>query len=136
MKAVVTGFILALSLGNTYAACSGNTRMNATQLGIFVGKTVCATLGSDKWQEEHRGSGITGQLWDFKLGAGHAVDPTEQVGTWTIVGTGNNAVMRHSYTGGNSYDYAVYNNGNSTYDFCGTTTVPNATLGTIGSSCP
>lgn len=135
-KLVIAGLFLTFGLGNAYAACSGNTRMNATQLGAIVGKTVCASLGGDRWQEEHRGSGTTGQLWDYKLGPSHAVDPTTWVGTWTIVGTGNSAIIRHSYTGGSSYDYVVYNNGNGTYDFCGTVNVTNATLGTIGSACP
>jgi hypothetical protein len=137
MKALMIASIaLVFGIGNAYAACTGNTRLNAQQLGTtFVGKTVCATLGNDKWQEEHRGSGTTGELWDYKRGPGHAVDPTARVGTWTIVGTGNSAVMQHSYTGGGSYQYQVFNNGNGTYDFCGPTVVPNARVGTIGAAC-
>lgn len=134
----IIGLALIFSLGNAYGACgSPSIRLTDTQLSTtIVGRTVCAALGGDKWQEEHRGAGTSGQLWDYKLGDGHPVDPREQVGAWTIIGSGNNAQMRHSYTGGSSYDYAVYDNGNSTYDFCGATTVPNATLGTIGSPCP
>lgn len=68
----------------------------------FSGNTLCAQRGGDKWQEQHRSGG---QLWDYKLGS-NPMDPTKQVGTWSIVGTGSNATLRHTY-GGTSYDWAV-----------------------------
>lgn len=138
---VITGLALTLGLGNAYAVCTG-TQLTATQIQTeIVGKTVCATLGGDKWQEEHRGSAPSGELWDFKRGpaAPNNPDPTERVGTWTIIpGTAatGGAKLQHSYTGGSSYNYVVRRAGTGLYDFCGTTNVPNATLGTIGSPCP
>lgn len=86
------------------APCAAGQRLNQTALSsTFPGNTLCAQRGGDKWQEQHR----TGaQLWDYKLGPTSTVDPTKQVGTWSIQGTGSNAVLRHTY-GATSYDWAV-----------------------------
>jgi len=131
MKALVVSALLVCSTlsGNAFAACSGNS-LNQTQLrDLLSGKTVCATLGNDKWQEEHR---VGGDLWDYKLGPSSTMDPSEKVGTWSVTGSGSNAQVVHTYTSAGAYSYKVYDNGNGTYDFCGSSTVSNATVRAAG----
>ena len=103
--------------GQAAAACTGNA-MNQTQLSsTFSNNTVCAQRGSDRWQEYHQGTG-SGNLIDWKMGPTHAVDPTKQVGTWSITGNGNGARLAYNYGSGGSYSYQVFDNGNGTYSFC------------------
>jgi hypothetical protein len=87
-------------------------------VGAFlVGKTACAT----DTQEEHRGSATGGQLWDYKMGPGHATDPTAQEGTWSASAD----VVTYNYSGGSNYSYNVYDLENGNYEFCtnGTSTL-------------
>jgi hypothetical protein len=90
--------------GTAWAQCAPGTRLNQTQLSsTFSGNTLCAQRGSDRWQEQHR---TGGELWDYKLGADHQMDPTKKVGTWEISGTGANAVLVHTY-GATSFSWEV-----------------------------
>ena len=97
------------------APCPAGARLNEGQLAtLLTGRTVCATLGNDRWQEWH---GAGGALWDYKRGPNHPVDPSEQVGNWAISGNGNNAVVNYTY-GSSRYSYAVCSTGTAdTYDF-------------------
>lgn len=121
MKTFVLASTMALALvsGEAMAVCSGNGRLNATQLGsVLTNNTVCVpavTVTNMTWQELHSSGG---SLVDYKRGPGHAVDPSETVGTWSVIGTGNSATIRHNYGTGGSYDYAVFDNGNGTHSFC------------------
>ncbi len=128
---IIFSISFSLVSGGAFAQCgTASNRLNQTELStILSGKTVCASLGSDKWQEYHAPGG---NLIDWKKGPSDPVDPTKQVGTWSITGSGNNAVVNHSY-GGTTYSFAVYANkqGNSfiaPFDFCGPTNVTNATI--------
>ena len=98
-------FVLAFGVAGPVSAqsCPSGTRLNQTQLtNTFPGNTLCAQRGADKWQEQHRAGG---ELWDYKLGSS-TMDPTQQVGTWEITGTGVNAVLTHTY-GTTPYGWAV-----------------------------
>ena len=117
--------------GHADAACTGNA-MNHTQLNnVFVGNTVCAVRGTDRWQEFHRSDGA---LFDYKLGLTHPVDPTKQVGSWSITGTGNNARMEYNYGSGGTYSYQVFDAGGA-YSFCNGNEVHDATVRAGQVSC-
>lgn len=110
--------------------CSSNTRItNAALTALIQGKTVCATLGAEKWQEYHSGSsGGANNLIDYKKGPGHAVDPTGPVGSWSTSGTGVNSRVNYNYGPGQVYSYEVHGastfvNG-ATYTFCGDSAAP------------
>ena len=59
---------------------SGSSRVADVQL-LVGGNTLCASRGSDLWQEFHSGAGAI--LIDYKKGPSDPVDRTERVGTWT-----------------------------------------------------
>jgi len=105
-RLMVTSIVLLAGIsGEAMAACTANTRVTGNALTTLIaGNTVCATRGAEKWQEQHRAGGA---LWDYKKGAADTVDPTKQVGTWSI---GSNNVT-YSYTGGPSYTYSVHGSG-------------------------
>ncbi len=96
----------------------------ATLNALLTGNTVCspptATQPNFLWQELHQAGGA---LVDYKRGPGHAVDPTQTVGSWVATGFGVNgirATVTHTYLGaGGTYNYSVFNNGNGTHSFCG-----------------
>ena len=136
-----------VGLAGAQCACScGPLINNPTTLANILrgtgGNTVCVSNGSGgwTWQEQHRGIGTvtTGQLWDFKLGT-NPMDPTEQVGTWTVSGTGGNTVVTHSYLGGSSFTYSVCQSGVN-FGFClvpSTVATISATVKTgIATGCP
>lgn len=122
-----------LGMSSAGAACSGD-RLNQTQLATaFSGNTVCAVRGGDRWQEFHQPGGT---LIDWKLGPSHPVDPTDPVGTWSIVGTGINATLVHNYGAGGTYTFAVYNNGGGSYSFCSGGTEQLVTVRAGQGACP
>ncbi len=131
---VFLGFSGAVSAQS--CSCTGNDQVKGADVTTALqGNTVCVPKGAGwEWQEQHR---TGGQLWDYKLGAGHPVDPTEQVGTWAVSGGGANTIVTHAY-GSQSFAYTVCRVGTSTsYGFCpssGTTIMATIKAGTAG--CP
>ncbi|WP_434130148.1 hypothetical protein [Methylocaldum sp. GT1BB] len=134
---VIRGVIVFVSIaGEAMAACTG-PNLNQIQLSTALsGMTVCATRGAERWQEQHQGTG-SGTLVDYKNGPSDPVDPSETVGTWSISGTGANAVVRYDYGSGGTYDYRVYGNGGNSYSFCNASSGEEI-VGTVVSSpsCP
>jgi hypothetical protein len=131
---VMAGLLFA-ALGVTsmaHAACScatGGTRLDENGINTkLAGKVVCALFGSgpstERWQELHNGDGIAGGTIS-ELGN---VAGGETVGSWKIVGTGENAVITYSYIGGTSYSYEVCEEGTNVH-FCGIRAITNATVG-------
>ncbi len=124
----LAGFALP---GQVFAACSGKM-LNQTELSkTFAGNTVCGSRGADRWQEYHRDGGA---LIDYKKGPNDRVDPSKQVGSWAIDGTGNGARMVHDYGNGAVYRYAVYGQ-DDIYSFCGGNEVNNVTVRRGQQSC-
>jgi hypothetical protein len=86
---------------------TGGTPANPTAVGgnftsFITGATICAARGSDRWQEFHASGGA---LIDFKRGAGHPVDPTRQVGTWTA--NDADSTVTHTYGPQSSFTWAL-----------------------------
>lgn len=111
---------LAGGIGNAVAACGGSYMNGNAVSGLLSGKTVCSPAGcsgaSCQWQEQHKSGGV---LADYKKGAGDPIDPTKDVGTWSVATTGpSNGRVTYTYTAGGSYTYDVKDNGAS-YSFCG-----------------
>jgi hypothetical protein len=126
LLAASVGVALTTIAGQALAVCTGNTRVAsvAALTTLLQNRTVCVpavTVPTMTWQEFHSGtSGVNNNLIDFKRGPGHAVDPSEPVGTWTISGNsgGQQAVVNHNYGAGGSFTYQVFDNGNTTFSFC------------------
>ena len=125
---LVAPFLLALS-GFSSAqgqpcSCGSGTMVNsaaniATLLG---GKTVCASLGTDKWQEYHAGTTpAVGTLTDYKKGPNDPVDPSKVVGSWSATGSGTSSRVVYNYGAGGTYQYQVCQNGSS-LNLCGAST--------------
>ena len=133
-KSLLTALVLLVGTPSlAIAACTGSTRVTGTALNTLIeGNTVCATRGSEVWQEQHRAGG---QLWDYKMGPGHPVDPTKQVGTWSI----SRSAVTYCYTGGLCYSYSVHGPAGGPYSFCflnGTEVVRGAKFKPGLTSCP
>jgi len=122
MKPVIVASFVVLGACATQAmaVCEANTRVTGAafstliQTGTLVcGRPAAAYTGdaSDRWQEEHRAGG---QLWDYKLGPGPSIDPSKQVGTWSVAAN----TVTHAYTGGPSFTWTVHALGGTTYSFC------------------
>ena len=139
MSFVVCSLAAGLSGEAAAQPCIQGQSLNGLSV-LLQGKTVCAALAADRWQEYHA-TGLA--LIDYKRGPGHPVDPTEQVGTWSIITTGPASnpreEVRHSYTGGTSYQYRVCQIG-ATYTFQqvspGSTTITGATILSGSVACP
>ncbi len=135
MKRTLLPFIALAGLSAQAGAdCLPNTRVTGAALTNLVsGNTVCATSGTKTWQEQHRAGG---QLWDYKKGPNDPVDPSKQVGTWSIAG--NN--VTYSYTGGPSYTYSIHGPSGGPYSFCtgpnGTEVISGAYFKPGNASCP
>jgi hypothetical protein len=110
IRSIAVAAIAALGFSGTVlsqtCSCNGAALLSTDEINASLsGKKVCVgSAGNWEAQEEHQASG---QLWDYKRGDGHPVDPRQQVGTWSTSGTGGNARITHSYTGGPSYSWNV-----------------------------
>lgn len=165
MKLPITIFASAILLAGitegAMAACDDpqimNTTANPTRLfnllngGTPNGNTVCVSASGGGWenQEEHTNltntvPGVSGlQLLDYKKGSGDPVDPTTQVGTWSVSGMDEATQVTYYYThGGNSgpFEFTVHSPDVGTITnltFCGVNVTDqiNATLKTGGGGC-
>lgn len=137
----MTVWVGALALGMAQMAsaqgtcpCGGGGDLVTKPGVLFSGKTVCAVAssGSDRWQEYHAPSG---DLIDYKLGAGHPVDPTTRVGSWSSSAT----TLTHIYGPSASYVWSVCKDTTSgPYRFCNgsSAVVTNSTLIAGQQACP
>ena len=135
-RLMVTSIVLLAGIsGEAMAACAAPAvKIIGRDLSTLVSRnTVCASQGADKWQEQHRSGNA---LWDYKKGPTDPLDPSKQVGTWSVNTT--TSTVTYAYTGGATYTYSVYNDG-GTYSFCttgGTLVVSGATFLPGNASCP
>jgi hypothetical protein len=128
MKPIIFSMTLILASAmaeEALATCGVNQITNVDLSTLVSNKTICEVAGNatnpgpDKsWgvQEEHRAGG---ELWDYKRGPLSTIDPPTKIGTWSTTNGGPNAKVSYTYIGGGgSGSYKVYNNLDSTYDFC------------------
>lgn len=87
--------------------CTGSTQTRITGAAVTAAlsnKTVCVRNAANtdwEWQEEHFASS---ELWDYKKGPNHAIDPREPVGNWAV----NGNTVTHTYNGGGgSFSYSI-----------------------------
>lgn len=118
-------------------SCAGGTQVTNTVstnvLGTLLsGKTVCASLGNERWQEFHAAGGA---LVDIKLGPTSKTDASEQVGTWLVSGTDAQTMVTYNYGSGGTFSYTVHQTGGK-YNFCGVRTISGATLLAGQTACP
>ena len=122
-KQLLLGAALSTCLaGEAMAACSDPLVTNQDLADLIAGNTVCAAFGGNRWQEQHRGAGTSGELWDYKQGPGHPVDPTSRVGSWEVRTAGREQIVRYIYgAGAFSYNYQVRGTGivGQPHSFCG-----------------
>jgi hypothetical protein len=101
--------------------CAGGQRLTASGLRkMFEGRTVCARAADTSWSDFHRpaANGVEGELWAYRRGPGHAVDPTARTGSWVIEGTARaQPVMTYVY-GSSRFSHAVCQEGERVH-FCG-----------------
>ncbi len=113
--------------------CAGGTQVTGVgAIGqLLRGKTACAVLGNERWQEFHQTGGALFEL-------GNVTPLGEEVGTWDVVLVNR---VRYSYGAGGAggvYDYNVCTEGASVH-FCGSTlggrNITNATLNDGRAAC-
>lgn len=132
--AIILGIALS---NNALAVCNNGNQITANStpslFNTLNGNKVCVTIpANNASQEQHR---TDGTLYDYKRGPGHPIDPTEQVGNWSVnpgSGQDSNRVI-YNYLGGDSFNFTLHLQTNGTYDFCTSkngTTVVNATIET------
>ncbi|MBZ8138283.1 hypothetical protein CLD22_00010 [Rubrivivax gelatinosus] len=116
--AVAAALLLAAAAASAQAPCAENARLSGPQINSQIGgKTMCATRGNDRWQEFHQSGGA---LIDFKKGPNDPVDPSKQVGTWSLGSSGADTVLTHSYGAGQNYSWAVCSTGSASYTLIST----------------
>lgn len=135
VSTVVLG-CLGLS-GQAMAACTpvAAALTQAQLTTALTGNTVCAVRSAESWQELHQAGGA---LIDYKRGPAHPVDPSEQVGTWSITASGGNARVVYNYGAGGSFGFRVHAITGTSYSFCslGATADIDVTIKPGGGPCP
>lgn len=119
MNRVIAASVL-LCAGVMVDANAGCKKNQVTDLQTFLlNKHVCAVRGSDVWRERHD---PLDKLFDIKMGPTDPVDPSKEVGTWKVTGSGASNAVAYTYNvpGAVSFTYKVYETGKKTslYDFC------------------
>lgn len=111
-NAITLACLLSGAVGTVAAqSCSCGPSLNETQLrDTFSGRQVCAVVNGEIQQELHQGTtgvSTSGNVKAYKLGPASTMDPSEVVGTWSIVGTGSNRQLQYNYSGGATFAYSV-----------------------------
>jgi len=122
--------LLAVAPGAAWAlnctASPGYSQLSQSNISTLLsGNTACyPSSGAPNNQEAHSG-GTSGTITDFKKGPSDPNDPSSQVGTYAIDGSGN---ITYNYSGGPTFVYSVWGAtppAPGVYDFCtGTTPLP------------
>jgi hypothetical protein len=112
----------AQAQSTTICTCdSSATRLDGVTLaGLLTNKMVCASVGSEAWQELHVG-GASGALRDYKKGPSDPIDPSTPVGSSVgsyAVDVATNTVS-YTYPGQPAYKYDVCRTATNFYTFCG-----------------
>lgn len=132
-KLLVVGLAFLTCVGSAFAQtqtacpCAGGDRLDAASIATALGgNTVCAVLGTDRWQEYHDGSNVV-ELGNTPGG--------ETVGSWSTSGTvPGDSQVTYNYGGGGSYSYSVCRE-LAEFHFCGARNVTNATIRTGKTPC-
>ncbi len=101
----------------------GGVKTAADIQTLLAGKYACV---HNQWNELHSG-GASGTLTDFKKGPSDPVNPSEQVGTYTIT-AGSGASydrIQYNYGSGGKFEYAIKpkpGTAAGTYSFCNIST--------------
>lgn len=106
MAAVVVASVSAPAL----ADCS--SPLVTDPASALQGKTVCATLGTERWHEFHAPGG---NLIAYKKGPSDKVDPSKSVGSWSVSGH----TVTYNYGAGGTFTYRLHDNRGGSYTFCG-----------------
>jgi hypothetical protein len=117
--------VLTFGAGQAMAACSPPL-MTASQIQtLLAGNTACVGhTPSAEWSEWHNG-GMTGSVVDWKKGLTDPIDPTTNVGTYTIASSITAGEVTYTYgSGGPSYSYYVQQGSTNPYIFCGVSGSP------------
>ena len=132
----VAGMALASLPAVSMAACgppSVRVVTVAAMTTLLEGNTVC--VGAQPTMEAQEFHQAGGALIDYKRGPGHPVDPTKQVGTWTVNPGRPNATVTHDYGGGARYIYFVWANPDRTHSFCTANPEVKARIKSGGGAC-
>jgi hypothetical protein len=122
------------------ATCPGATQLDPA---LLAGYTVCTADGAGGWQEQEYHAS-DGKLWDYKRGTGDKVDPTRDMGSWTVNvrQPASKQTVTYRYTdkpGGavkwTTPEYELYSNGSQAYSLCGSTGSRDVTLRSGQTSC-
>ncbi len=110
--AAVLSLVSSIS-AHSQVTCPSGTTQELDAIAWAKGKTLCAVRGALRWQEFHVDSPTVAgrRLIDFKLGPGHSIDPTKDVGTWDArggnIGPSGGPILFHLYSGGQSYAWLI-----------------------------
>lgn len=126
----IGGFGRASADSCVASAGDGYAQLSASAVANLLGTSMaCYPAAGPPWtnQEYHTGAvgANSGNVIDYKKGPTDPRDPSKQIGSYTIVGTGNGGQITYNYTNGPSYSYSVWGtqtSGSGTYDFCNGTT--------------
>ncbi len=120
-KVMLAGLVLVFGVASVSANCTTDPAVAAS---VLAGRSIDASGGGENWKESHCSGG---QLW--KVGAGTAVDPAAEIGTWAVSDTD----ITYDYGSGGSYTWTLHKNSSDTYFFCnGSSQVASGTLGSLG----
>ncbi len=145
--AAAVGLAMAgVSLSSVAACAAPSTRVPTKALltTLVQGNTVCVAkvppqpdpprpMWQWEWQEMHQAGGA---LIDYKRGPGDPVDPSKQVGTWSITGIdGRGVYVTYNYGGGSIFTYSVWDNHDSSYSLCSANPEIKAAIKPGGGAC-
>jgi len=122
MKTLIVGVTLGVALAgfspSVLAGCSTGRVNEPALTTLLKDNTVCVPPGTVPTMEAQELHQSGGKLIDYKRGPSDKVDPSAEVGTWTVTGSNRGAFVTHNYGNGRIYTYSVYNNGDGTHSFC------------------
>ena len=137
--AAVAGIALASLPAVSMAACAApSVRVATTEAmtTLLQGNTVCVPAVTQPTMEAQELHQAGGALVDYKRGPTDTVDPSKQVGSWTVTGTSSRGFfVTHNYGGDTQFGYSVWDNNDGTHSFCSANPEVKARIKSGGGPC-
>jgi hypothetical protein len=97
--------------------CNGLSLLSSSAVAALFtpnAQYTCGTNGVESWNELHSGGLIT----DYKRGPADSIDPSKQIGTYTVSSDASGGVLNDTY-GGTTFSYHIASGGGTAYYYCG-----------------
>jgi hypothetical protein len=116
---IISAMLILGVWSEAYSGCADPSTQVTDVSTTLEGKLACSYKGNqdnpnERWSEQHRSGG---NLWEWKRGVDHKIDPSKQIGTWAIDDSADTVTYQYGDPG-SPYTYTLWDNADDSYSLC------------------